>query len=120
MKAYKLSRGVKYLFKNDSVAESGNSGLIKIKPSMNFLQADAAFTYTLIQLELQNIVKTNLLLQKNTHHSSFTAKLNKTEVSCSPSDVEHILPQDSEQEEADDNDSDSELELQDRIIEDLE
>jgi hypothetical protein len=57
MKQYKVSRSVKFLFKNSSVSESGNAGLVKIKPSMYYMQADAAFLYPLVQLEIQNNVK---------------------------------------------------------------
>ena len=63
MKQFKSSRAVKFLFKNCSVAESGNAGLNKLKASMHYLQADAAFIYTLIQLEIQNNIKTINLLR---------------------------------------------------------
>lgn len=62
LKRYKISRATKYLFTNSSVAESGNADLVKIKPSVHYMKADSGFQYTLTQLEIQNVVKTNKLV----------------------------------------------------------
>ena len=81
---------------------------------MNFLQADAAFIYTLVQLEVQNIVKTHKLLISNPQStakiSSFTAGLNRIAVVNSTSDVSHILTEDNESEHSNDSDTDLEQE----------
>jgi len=96
MKKYKRSRSAKYLFINDSVSESGNFGLIKIKPSMYYLQADAGFVYTLTQLEIQNIIKIIGINKSIANDSKTEEMLNEAEnedleSSTEEEDLDHCM-----------------------------
>lgn len=71
MKRFKNSRAMKFQFMNTSVAESGNAGLAKICPSVRGMAADAAYMCILMQLELQNAVKSNALANEACNHLAY-------------------------------------------------